>query len=54
MMAQTQISADDIVEVTGAGYDPHGGFMMNGKEISISEFAEIKEIARGVMLCNDA
>ena len=54
MMVQTLITADQTVEVSGTGYDPHGGFILNGKEMDLSQFAEIEELARAVLLCNDA
>ena len=54
MMVQTLITADHTIEVSGAGYDPHGGFLLNGKEFVLSKFPEITELARAVLLCNDA
>ena len=54
MMVQTLITADHTVEISGAGYDPHGGFFLDTKEIGLSDFAEMRELARAGMLCNDA
>ena len=54
MMVQTLITADHTIEVSGAGYDPHGGFLLKGKEFVLSEFPEITELARAGLLCNDA
>jgi magnesium-transporting ATPase (P-type) len=54
MTAQTVITAGAEFEVTGAGYDPHGGFRCGGSDVSLDDFPEITDIARVAMLCNDA
>jgi magnesium-transporting ATPase (P-type) len=54
MMVQTLATATSIVQVSGAGYDPHGGFAIDDKETSVSDLPEIAELARAALLCNDA
>jgi len=40
--------------VTGAGYAPHGGITLNGREVDVAAHPLLAELARGVILCNDA
>ena len=54
MTVQRVLANDRIVEVSGAGYAPHGGFSINGNETSITEHAAITDILRAGLLCNDA
>ena len=53
-MVQTLITADHTIEVSGVGYDPHGGFSINNTDIILSDYAEATELARAALLCNDA
>ena len=41
-------------ETTGAGYDPRGALLIDGKEIDPAADASLGEIARAALLCNDA
>ena len=54
MMAQNLITADRVVEITGAGYTPRGTFTVEGNLIDVTDDTNLKEIARASMLCNDA
>lgn len=54
MMVQALATATSTVQVSGTGYDPHGGFAIDDKEISVSDLPEIAELARAALLCNDA
>ncbi len=40
--------------VTGAGYAPHGGISLDGREVDASAYPLLAELARGAILCNDA
>ncbi len=42
----------EITEVSGAGYEPHGTFLAQGREKELS--TEEKELLRGGTLCSDA
>ena len=54
MTVQTLATAAYTVDISGVGYDPHGGFSFDGKEIVPTEFPEVMELARAAILCNDA
>jgi magnesium-transporting ATPase (P-type) len=54
MMVQTLATSECSVEVSGVGYDPHGGFSLNEKEIALADYPVFTELARGALLCNDA
>ncbi|MDP1908333.1 MAG: HAD-IC family P-type ATPase, partial [Hyphomicrobium sp.] len=54
MTVRRVISAGQVFEVSGVGYAPHGGFSVDGNEISIAEHTVILELARAALLCNDA
>lgn len=54
MMVQTLATSECIVEVSGVGYDPHGGFTLHGKALVLSDFPEVTELARAALLCNDS
>lgn len=45
-------TADDLLEVSGAGYLPEGEFSRNGSPATPSEL--VLELLRGAALCNDA
>lgn len=54
MTVQRLVTAEQDFEVSGVGYDPHGGFSVGGKEISASDHLIIMDIAHAGLLCNDA
>ena len=54
MTVQRVITARRVIGVTGAGYAPHGGFECDGRELPVEEAPLLTEIARAVLLCNDA
>jgi calcium-translocating P-type ATPase len=54
MTVKTVVSANDMFEISGEGYDPHGGFVLDGKDSPIAEYPVLKEIARAGLLCNDS
>ena len=47
-------SADNFIEVSGAGYEPHGTFTIVGKMIEAENNSELAEITRAALLCNEA
>ncbi|MBA3757176.1 MAG: HAD-IC family P-type ATPase, partial [Nitrosomonas sp.] len=51
MTVQSVITADIQLQVSGVGYVPKGGFSRDGKEILITDYADI---FRAGLLCNDA
>jgi magnesium-transporting ATPase (P-type) len=54
MTVQRIITAGQVFEVSGSGYDPHGGFAVAGREVFVEDHPELDDLARAVMLCNDA
>jgi Ca2+-transporting ATPase len=44
----------ELVEVSGSGYEPSGSFTIGGTAVSPGDHPVLAEIARIVMLCNDA
>ncbi|MBD3620017.1 MAG: cation-transporting P-type ATPase [Chromatiales bacterium] len=54
MTVRTVITADETYTVSGAGYDPHGGFAIDGGEIDPQLHPGLREILRAAALCNDA
>ncbi len=53
MTVQTMSTAVHAVEVSGVGYDPHGGFSLLGNPIAPAELPDVLELVRAGMLCND-
>jgi magnesium-transporting ATPase (P-type) len=54
MTVQRVITATQVFEVSGTGYAPHGGLSIAGKEVNIAEHAEMFDLLRAGLLCNDA
>jgi magnesium-transporting ATPase (P-type) len=54
MTVQRAITAAQMFEVSGAGYAPHGGFSISGREADVSEHAHALDLFRAGLLCNDA
>jgi len=54
MTVQRAITADQVFEVGGAGYAPHGGFSADRRDVSTSELVEVLDLLRAGLLCNDA
>jgi len=54
MTVQSVTVCSGSIEVSGVGYDPHGGFSLNGGTINPEEYPLLREIAKAALLCNDA
>ncbi|MCC8998458.1 MAG: cation-transporting P-type ATPase [Candidatus Contendobacter sp.] len=54
MMVQRVVTADRIIEVSGAGYTPVGGFNLDGAPVAPEQVVGLQAIARAAQLCNDA
>nr|MDJ0889489.1 cation-transporting P-type ATPase [Desulfobacterales bacterium] len=54
MTVRTVVTAKAQVEVTGVGYEPHGGFRIEGVDVAPADVPALDEICRAAMLCNDA
>jgi magnesium-transporting ATPase (P-type) len=54
MTAKSVVTHGRLYQVSGAGYDPHGGFSVDGLEVAPDACPELLELARAAILCNDA
>ncbi|MBM3151869.1 MAG: cation-translocating P-type ATPase [Chloroflexi bacterium] len=52
MTVRKIFTAGDVYEVSGAGYEPHGKFLLNGSEIEPSD--SLRHLLRGAALASDA
>lgn len=54
MTVQRVITPAHVFSVTGGGYAPVGEIHLNGSQVAEPEMAQLHEISRAVLLCNDA
>lgn len=54
MTVQAVATASSLYEVTGVGYNPHGGFLDDNKDVIVDEHPILSELTRAALLCNDA
>ncbi|KAA3626013.1 MAG: cation-transporting P-type ATPase [Proteobacteria bacterium] len=54
MTATAVVTATGMFEVNGSGYDPHGCFVLDNREVELSDYPILRELARASALCNDA
>ena len=54
MTVQRVLISGQVLEVSGSGYAPHGGFAVDGNEVSIAELPDTLDLLRAGLLCNDA
>ncbi len=55
MTVKGVVTADREYEVSGVGYEPHGGYSLQGEDVDPQRDDPILDLAlRGVLLCNDA
>ena len=54
MTVTTVISARCSADISGVGYNPHGTFSCEEKDLSLKEFDEFQQLCRAAVLCNDA
>ena len=54
MTVQSVLTAGERFSVSGAGYAPHGGFALEGREIDLGAHPQLEDIGRAALLCNDA
>jgi len=54
MTVKNVATANGLFDVTGEGYDPHGGFLFHGREIQLEDYPDLSELTRASLLCNDA
>lgn len=54
MTVQTVITPGKTFAVSGVGYDPHGGFLLEGRDAVPDDHPGLMDMARAGLLCNDA
>jgi magnesium-transporting ATPase (P-type) len=54
MTVGTVAVGERVYEVTGVGYDPHGGFNLDGQEVQPEQHPLLVEAVRAMTLCNVA
>jgi magnesium-transporting ATPase (P-type) len=54
MTVRAVATADHLFDVDGEGYDPHGGFSLDGRTVDIASHPTLSEMGRAAILCNDA
>jgi len=54
MTVRTIVTSERQFELSGTGYDPHGGFQIDGADVFVGELAVLQEAVRAAVLCNDA
>ncbi|MCG6965699.1 MAG: cation-transporting P-type ATPase [Chromatiaceae bacterium] len=53
MMVRALALPDADLEVSGSGYDPHGGFIAQGRDFAIGSHPGALQMLRAMLLCND-
>jgi len=54
MTVRTIVTADRQFELSGTGYDPHGGFQIDGADVYVGDLSVLQDAVRAAVLCNDA
>jgi len=54
MTVQSVTTAGHNFDVSGVGYNPHGGFYINDEEVNLEQHPILAEMTRASLLCNDA
>lgn len=54
MAVQTVVTADEVVRVTGTGYEPKGEFKTGDRTFAPTEDPILKELLQAALLCNDS
>ena len=54
MTVRTIATADQLFELAGTGYDPHGAISYANNDVAADEIPLLQAVVQGAMLCNDA
>jgi magnesium-transporting ATPase (P-type) len=54
MTVRAVATAQHLFEVSGVGYDPHGGFSLGDRDLAPEQRPLLAEMVRAAVLCNDA
>lgn len=53
MTVQAVVTVNHLFDVSGVGYEPHGEFSLDNKNITLTEHPTLRELAQAALLCND-
>jgi len=54
MTVRSMVTAENIFDLSGTGYNPHGTISLLGKDILPEQRSLLHELSRAAMLCNDS
>jgi magnesium-transporting ATPase (P-type) len=54
MTVRTFATAENLFELAGTGYDPHGAISLSNRDVRPEEKPLLLDVARAAVLCNDA
>jgi len=54
MAVRNLVTTTGIFELTGVGYDPHGSYRLEAREVRPQDHPELIQALRAAILCNDA
>ena len=54
MTVRTMVTAGNLFDLSGTGYDPHGAITLANREVLPEERPLLQEVLRAAVLCNDA
>jgi len=54
LIVRSIVLSGGTYDTTGSGYDPHGGFLRNGRDVVVREDIYLTAALRPLALCNDA
>ncbi len=54
MTIRSIATANNLFDISGTGYNPHGTISLSGKDIHLDEYPLLQALSRAAMLCNDS
>ncbi|TQV70799.1 cation-transporting P-type ATPase [Exilibacterium tricleocarpae] len=54
MTVASVATAKRLFAVSGSGYAPHGGFLLDGADIAAADYPLLIDLSRGALLCSEA
>ncbi|MBL3600005.1 MAG: cation-transporting P-type ATPase [gamma proteobacterium endosymbiont of Lamellibrachia anaximandri] len=53
MTVRNIATVDNLYDISGIGYDPHGGFSSHGREVTLAKHPVLTKMLRASLLCNE-
>lgn len=54
MTMRTIATTDNLFELCGTGYDPHGAILLSNRDVLLEERPLLQDVVQAAVLCNDA